>query len=339
MNVEAISEANRIILNAKEILILSHASPDPDTIGSALAMRFALLQRQKDSHIGCIDQVPEICNFLPGADNFVTGDALLELVRTAQHIDLIITVDTAKLYLLGEVYSQNVQWFEEKTIVNIDHHHLSNDKYGRLNLIWEYASNAEVLFDFFRCAKYEITTDIASCLMAGIITDTGRFSTPTVTRHTFQCAGQLLAKGVDLPYVSDQLAEKDDIATALFLGKILSRIHAENDGRIAWVALSQDLLSDQNGSQKLTSKVAAYLRSLESVVVGVAFLELPNGNIKVSMRAKRLDVRSVAAKFGGGGHIEAAGCVITGMNLDNAVASVISEIRQLKPQGVTVFDA
>lgn len=325
-------EAHNLILKSRKILILSHVSPDPDTIGCALALRLALKQfiGKERVFIGCQDRVPEICKFLPSSQDITTGNDLDSFLKVAPSPDLVITVDVANTIQIGEAYNNHLSFFKKVKIINIDHHYLSNTNYGSLNIVLQYSSNAEVVYEFLAGNGYDITIDIATCLMAGIITDTGRFSTPLVNAHTFETAANLIDKGISLPEITTNLVEMETLERAKLWGEILANIMSDITGQIVWVAVPYEKIKDSSHGSKLTSNIATYLRSLDGAKIGIAFLQQGDNTIKVSMRARQLDVRTVATKFGGGGHLEAAGCLLDAMPLENAIKMILSEIEKIE---------
>ena len=182
-----LDEILKEIKKANDIVILTHNNPDGDAIGSSLAVYIALKEAGKNVEV-VIPKMPRIYNFLPCADE-------VKKEASKQNYDLAISLDCATIKLLNGW----ANYFEDaKTRIVIDHHS-TNDMYGDLNYV-ELGSPAcaQVLYVLFNYYNIEITPEIGTCLMTGIITDTGGFQYSAVSKETFEIAAELLGSGVNI---------------------------------------------------------------------------------------------------------------------------------------------
>jgi phosphoesterase RecJ-like protein len=294
--------------------------PDGDVLGSQLGLGLALAGAGRDVGLACRHPVPELFDFLPGAErvaqwNEAQGDP-----------EVVITLDCPEPDRLGGL----LEGFRRPgvVVVNVDHH-ADNRRYGDLNWVQPGASaTGEMVFDLLESLGLPLTADVAVNLYTAIVTDTGSFRYSNTAPSTLRIAARLLEAGVEPAVVGDRLYETRHLSGLHLLGRILQQVEASPDGRIAWVVLdraqmaSPDLLEAED--------FVTYPRSLRTAKVAILFRELPDETprspqgppisqvpqipqIKVSFRAKgEVDVARIAHGFGGGGHRNAAGAVIRG---------------------------
>jgi phosphoesterase RecJ-like protein len=295
---EAIDAAGRIV-------VLSHARPDGDAIGSQVALGLSLAAAGKPVQLVNQDGTPENLTFLPGADR-------VEMPGKQCNADLVIALDTATKVRLGPDCLSVVEGITP--LINIDHHK-SNELYGDLNLIdAESPASGQIIYEFLRDRSLPITPEIAANLFVAISTDTGSFRYPSTTSRTYQIVAELVEAGADVGELSRLCYENYPARRIDLLKDLLSIYKLGCDGRVAsWVLteeLKQGLGIQANDSEGLIDLI----RGIDSVIVAVFFEELPGGRVRVSMRSKSesADVCKICAAFGGGGHTLAAGARIRG---------------------------
>jgi phosphoesterase RecJ-like protein len=208
-------------------------------------------------------------------------------------------------------------------LVNIDHHP-DNQRYGDVNWVDpSAAATGEMVYALLAALPADITPDIATNLFTAIHTDTGSFRYSNVTPGTFRIAAELAAAGAAPAVVSNALYERRPVDALHHLGRALSLVRVSDDGRVAWLALPEGTVPE---SFIEAEELVNYPRSIVSVRVA-CFLREVDGKVKVSLRGKGdVDVQVVAARFGGGGHRNAAGCTILG-SLDEATRQVLAAAR------------
>lgn len=298
---EVIKQAGK----SKKILVVSHVNPEGDAIGSLLGAALALRSIEKDVTAYLEDPVPETFMFLPGADTVV------HKLDPNEVFDATFAVDCGQKNRLGDGF---MALHAPGVIINIDHH-VSNDRFGDINVIAPDASAAgEVIYDFCKAAGIPITRDIAVNLYVAIHTDTGSFRYSCSTPEAFAKAGELVRLGADPWDVSTRVYENYPQQKYVLLGMVLSTLEVfavpgcAGNCRVATLMVTLDMLKKANAQKDLADGFVNYARGIEGVAVGALFRETAPGEYKVSLRSKgSVDVASVSLTFGGGGHSHAAG--------------------------------
>jgi phosphoesterase RecJ-like protein len=224
--------------------------------------------------------------------------------------DAVFVLDCSEIERMGE---EAPRIAGIRRIVNIDHH-ISNDRYGHLTLTDpEASSTGEMIFRLIDGMGIELTRDMAVNLYTAILTDTGAFRYSNTGPKTFAVAGRLLEKGADPAWIAQMVYETFPAVKIRLLGRALSTLEFDWQGRIAAVTVSKKMLEDAGAQWEHTEGFVEFPRSIEGVQVAVFFSEISEGVFKVSLRSKgRFSVEEVAREFGGGGHINAAACRIQG---------------------------
>ena len=304
----AIEKANRV-------LVIAHMDPDGDAIGSLTAVGQALQQLGKRVTLACDDAVPQRFHYLPLAAD------VRRAPNTDIHYDLVIAVDCADESRMGWAYAALPD--PKPTLANIDHH-ITNTRFGAFNIIEPDASStAEILCRFLAEMGATMTRGIADSLLTGIVTDTMGFRTTNVSAATLRAAADLVDCGATIADISLRALHRRPAATAQMWGLGLGRMKLQ-DG-LLWTSISRDELrrAGVEGSPS-SSGLVNFLADVEGVAMGVVLSEMPEGAVRVGMRAvPPYNVAEVAVRLGGGGHALAAGCSLDGP-LDKAEATVVA---------------
>ena len=289
------------INKANSIVILTHENPDGDAVGTALALYNALKQYGKNPDI-IIPEYSKVFEFLPGIDD-------IKKESNVEKYDLAISVDCATIKMLNGF----ANYFESaKMKIDIDHHG-TNTMYGDINFVNPVApACAQILITILDYIGMEITKDIGSCILTGIITDTGGFKSSGVTAETFEFVAWLLNKGVNVSKIYRQVLQVKTKAN-FELHRIASdRIEFLEDGKIAFTYITEEdeqKVGAQNGDHEGIVEVG---RDVEGVEVSI-FVRQTDKGCKVSLRSNDyVNVSDVCLMFGGGGHQKAAGALIQG---------------------------
>lgn len=249
--------------------------------------------------------------------------------------DLIVVVDTADTALLGSVYSDHVDLFTQLPVLNVDHH-ISNTRYGQLQLIDPTAASAtEVLYNWFLSNPDwtpHITPDMATLLLTGLITDTRSFQNPNTTPRSLEVAAELLEKGARQQEIIQHIYKTKPLSTLKIWGRALNRIQMDAVAGIVWSAISREDLQEMGATSKETHGILDELIStIPNADIHVLFTEMEDasGTIKGSMRSSAaIDCSRLAAEcFGGGGHPRASGFRIKGGG--NFQLSVLEGVKKL----------
>jgi len=293
-------------------VVTSHARPDGDGIGSALACGQILRVMGKDAEVVMFDGVPRIYQSLPFADRAIRADA----VPPNDAVVLLECDGTRRAQLAG---------LDECFLINIDHH-ASGRNFGHINWIDpSVMATAELVYRLARLACVPVDGDIATCLYTALMTDTGSFMFEGTNEQTFTVARELVLAGADPAHCARQIYFGHSTAKMRLLGAALSNLHRE--GPLAWIWVTQEQMERFGAREEDCEGLVNYALSMADVQVAIFFRELPDRRYRVSLRSKgSVNVSTVAEHFGGGGHKCASGCSLEGP-LAIAVSRVVDRLR------------
>lgn len=306
------------IKEANSIVILTHETPDGDAIGSALATKIALKQLGKEADV-IIPEYSKCFNFLPEANE-------IKKISENKNYDLAISVDCAdfKRLVSGEEYFETA-----KNTINIDHHS-SNAMFANLNFVNPVSpANCEVLAGMFQYFGLDITQDVGTCLLTGIITDTGGFRYSGVTAETFEFAAELLRKGVNIPEIFKKVLDTKTKANFELTKIICDRMEFLENGKISFTYMNIEDEKKSNAETGDHEGLVEIGRDIDGVEVSIFIREKEGQNgYKVSLRSNDyVNVSDVAMRFGGGGHPKAAGCFIAG-TIQEVKEKIVVELKR-----------
>lgn len=244
-------------------------------------------------------------------------------------VDLIITLDTPELRLLGSLYTEHPSWFTDTEILVIDHH-VSSERYGKINLVDDKApSTGEVLFHLMDSTKQTLTPAMATALLCAVVTDTGSFQHASTTADSFTTASRLMETGGDLQRVVENMYRRKSVATLKLWGRILSNLKQDEARRLVWVAVSLDDFEETGAPEEEASEALNELIvGIPSTDVAVMLYAFPGQPLRGSIRTSpRFNASELAALFGGGGHPPAAGFPLGNQPLEVAEADVIARFK------------
>jgi len=305
--------------------VLSHVRPDGDALGSQLALGLSLKRLGKDVRIWNEEGMLEKYSFLPSANLLTKPPA------DPEDVDVAIALDTAIQNRLGTALPAVRS---AKVWINIDHHP-SNPGYGDLVYINPKApATGQILFELIRSEKLPIDAAIAENLYVAISTDTGSFQYPNTTARTFEMAAELVRAGVDVGRVSQLTYENYPRRRAELLRDLLGTMRFEANDRVASFSLSLATAKKLGVLPEDNEGLIDHLRAIHGVIVAVFFEELADGKVRVSMRSKneKVNVCAICEKFGGGGHVLAAGARIPG-TLAEVEKKILEEVRDVVGRG------
>jgi phosphoesterase RecJ-like protein len=311
----------RVLREKDRFLIACHENPEGDAIGSELALALALRKMGKTATVLNADPVPANLLFLPGAGTVV-------FTEDGSKYDVAVVVDCGSPERTGRV-AQELR--KCPLLVNIDHHRTNGDL-GELALVDPDAAATGLLIHRILSAMgFDIGLDVATNIYVAVLTDTGSFHYGSSSPEAFEVAGEMVRRGVDPWAVAEQVYETQSARRLRLLGRVLDSLDVSADGRVACITtMLEDLREFASGKDALEGFIN-YPRSIVGVEVAVSFREEEGGIFRVSFRSKgRVDVSAVAARFGGGGHHNAAGCTVTGAHAGvkkrvlDALAAVLS---------------
>jgi phosphoesterase RecJ-like protein len=296
-----------VLLQSHRIVITTHVNPDGDGLSSELALYLFLKKLGKDVVIMNRDTGPEMFAFLPGMDDIQVSE------RPPLDADLIVVTDCGGLDRTGLKLSDT----HNPRLVVIDHH-LTNDHTGEINLLDSDASaTGELVYYLLREMEEDglakIDSPIALCLYTSIFTDTGSFRYSNTSSKALDVASKLLAYGINSWDVAEHVYESRSFEVLKLTGLFMKTMGVSRDGKFAWGSVLKEYYQKTGTRDEHTDGFVNYPRSIKGVEVAILFREVNGDSIKISMRSKgKINVAALAEKFDGGGHHNAAGCVIKG---------------------------
>jgi phosphoesterase RecJ-like protein len=297
-------EIGRIVdaIRARHKFVLSsHSRPDGDSIGSQLAMLYALRALGKEAIAINADPAPPPLMAFPGVAD----------IRIAPQVEG--DFDAAIIMECGDLARTGVSGFERFFVVNIDHHP-GNTAYGQIN--WFDATAAacgEMVFDVVKALGVPLSVEIATHVYLAILTDTGSFHYSSISPRTFDICRECLDAGVDPVLVARNVYDSNNMGRLKLFGAVLSAMQIDPTGRIAIVYLDHEMARAAGGTYEDTEGLINLPLTVKEIQAVVFFKQEEGDAYRVSMRSKGpIDIGAVAKEFGGGGHKNAAGCTVSG---------------------------
>lgn len=296
-----LKEIAEFIRQKNRFLIVSHARPDGDSLGTALALAEGLAQLGKGVDVVNADPVPRMYECLPGIEGVIVSRQV-----SSSH-DALIVLECSDLKRTG------IKGLEGLAAVNIDHH-LKNDEFGELNWVDPNAAAVgEMVYLLLDEMGVRISPEIASNLYVALLTDTGSFRFANTTAETFRIAGQLVGAGADPAQLAQSVLMNQPESRLRLLCRVLNSIEFDTSGKLAWLSLTQEMLETTGSSADDSEGMVNYALSVNGVRVCAFFKEEQDQIYRVSLRSRgKEDVSEVARQFGGGGHRNAAGMSLQG---------------------------
>jgi bifunctional oligoribonuclease and PAP phosphatase NrnA len=299
-------------------VLTSHARPDGDAIGSALACCQVLRSMGKQADVVLHDGVPRIYRALPFADQVMQADRVAGNYQAA----IILECDS--------IHRTRLEGLEDRFLISIDHH-VSARPFANVNWIDPHAvATGEMVFRLAREAGTPFSPEIATCLYTALMTDTGSFMFQGTNEHTFALARELVLAGADPSHCARSIYFAHSVAKMRLLGEALR--HLNTEGHVAWTWVTQKQMELCEAKEEDCEGLVNYVLSIGEVEVAAFFRELPDRRFRVSLRSKgKLDVARVAERFGGGGHECASGC-----SLDGPLAQAVRQVLEMLCRGSSV---
>lgn len=288
--------------NGNDFLLISHISPDGDCLGSQIGLALALQKMEKRVAMVNADFVPETYKFLPSSAK------IMAVEEVNFHFSTAIVLDCSDLKRLGSA----AQLLDKcAKVINIDHH-ITNEYFGHYNYVEkEAAATGEIVYQLLEDLSLAIDEDIANALYTALVSDTGGFRHSNTSAACLEKAACLTKKGANPHWIAENIYQNFSLNSLKLLGEVFSQIKLSEDGKIAWVTVLLETLQKTGCTSEQTEGIIAYLLGITGVEVALLLKETGEKKIKVSLRARnKVDVSKIAAAFGGGGHIKAAGCLV-----------------------------
>lgn len=286
-----VKECAEILAQKDNILILTHAHPDGDTLGCGFALCRALLKMGKICSVINSDEIPKKYNYL-----------YKDIAPIKFKQDYVVAVDVATENLLGTLEGQ----------YHIDmciDHHTTNTEYADMLLLEDVPAACQIVFEVIKALGVEIDSKIAGCLYTGLTTDTGCFRYASTTAATYYAAAQLIELGADNGKINRIMFETKSKTYARLERLALDSMRFYEDERVAIITITQEMYKLTGSNEQETEAIAPLTRQIEGVEIGVTIREKPDGTCKASIRTyDSVNAAQFAKEFGGGGHSQAAAC-------------------------------
>lgn len=313
---ELVEAFRREISGATSVLIGTHLNPDGDALGCALGMSYFLAQEGIAHEVVCHHAPPFNLQFLPGVGK-------IRQTPSRKH-DLGIIVDLDSLERLGSLAPN---FAELPRLVVIDHH-VPHEAPGDVRIVDTHApATAVIITRLFELMEVEMTPEMSTCLLTGVVTDTGSFRFRNTTAEALSVAARLVEAGGNINRISEEVFQRKPLSSARLLGYLLERMTLEMDDRLCYGVLDfQDFL--HTGAEDVdTEGFVNELLSIRTVEIAAIFREPKPGRVRVSLRSRGdHDVAAVAREIGGGGHKNAAGCSFEA-EIEEALELVLPRLR------------
>lgn len=298
--------------------ISGHVRPDGDCVGSTLAVYNYIRTYHPEIQVDLyLESIPDVFHFLKNADK-INQDS-----EEDKQFDLFIVLDCGDEGRLGP----NAQYFQNaKRTICIDHH-VSNQSFADSNyIIPDASSTCELVFDLIGSEK--ITKEIAECLYTGIAHDTGVFQYSCTSAKTMNIVGFLMEQGIDYSKIVDDTFYTKTYDQNRIMGLALLKSKLYLDGKVIMTYLTQDEMNEYHCTPKQLDGIVNQIRVTKDTKVAVFLYESEDGSFKASFRVNgEFNVAEIAQYFGGGGHVKAAGCNITG-SIDEVMQRILVEIEK-----------
>lgn len=317
-----IHQIEEVVLASSTVLVVSHVDPDGDALGTQLAFGGYLKALGKQVFMTRDSEIPDKYRMLPGVDQIQLTDSLPDGLK----FDAAVVLECPAMRRIGRA----AQFLTpDVRIINIDHHH-DGTELGEVNWIDPRKSSVgEMVCEYLEGVSFPLTPQIAHALYTAIMTDTGRFRFGSTSPRTFEVAGRLVAAGADPRRACDDVYYSMRPSTLKLVGKVLNDIEFHFDDKVCLLSLSADMIAEAGAEWSESEGLVDHAMFARGVHVGALLKEVHSGLTKVSLRSQDgIDVAAIAARYNGGGHVNAAGCEIP-LSLSEAKQELLEIFEEL----------
>jgi phosphoesterase RecJ-like protein len=317
--------ARAFLAGKRRLWLPLHVSPDGDCLGCSLALAHMLNQHGHECTVVSADPIPAIYSvFVPQARTALDR-MFIGATPPGPPPDAIVALDCSDPARLGAVYTANKALFERLPILNIDHHS-TNLRFGDVNILdtttAAAAEQVAILLDALELPPDEAA---ANWLLLGLVTDTLGFRTSGTTPRSLRIGAALMEAGGTLYPIVEQAFHTRPLSTVLLWSHALTGVRT--DGRTIWVTVSRQMLQESGAKEEELEGLVSWLAGVDTIKVAALLKERGDGT-RVSLRSRPgVNVASIAARFGGGGHPQAAGCTIPALG-EAAERDLLAAIEQ-----------
>lgn len=289
------NKINELVAQSKNVLIVSHRAPDEDAVGSALSLKFALKRQGIESSVFISGYSPKEFKFLPGYN-------LINSKLNNYNFDLVFALD------YGDVRRLAINDLLERskpTVITIDHHIDGGVNHiGDVKILEPISSTSEIIYYYLKESGWLIDRDIATCILTGIIGDTGGFLHSNTSYQTLLAVGELLSRGIRINKIIKQIFSSSILVNRFeVFGQLLSRAEKYPELDLVYLVINNDDFESWHKSD--LENLVSTMNTAEDCRWSLLLVEYDKGKTKGSLRSeeyKGIDVSRIASLFGGGGH-------------------------------------
>ncbi len=316
----ALEQAAVAIAGARAVALACHVSPDGDALGSMLGLHLVL----RAAGVPSIASFSEPFVVAPHYRELAGLDELTKPVDFPAEPELMVTFDSGSIARLGTLEA-SARAARELIVVD---HHVSNDRYGTINVIDPHAAASSVVVrDLVKALGLPLNRDAALCLFAALVCDTGRFQYDSTTPAVFELARELTEFDLPIALLSRTLFEEHRFQYMRLLAAVIARAELVPEQSFVWTSVTQADLAEHDVTMDEVEGLIDVVRRTKEADVSAVLKEDPDGSVRVSLRSQgAVDVCEIAQGFGGGGHRFAAG--FTG---EGPIDTVVERIRAALP--------
>ncbi|MDE6469565.1 MAG: bifunctional oligoribonuclease/PAP phosphatase NrnA [Eubacterium sp.] len=286
-----VKQCAELLAQQDNILILTHAHPDGDTLGCGFALCRALMKMGKICAVENADEIPKKYDYL-----------YEDIVQIKFKPDYVVAVDVATTNLLGELDGK----------YHIDmciDHHSTNTEYADNLLLEDVPAACQLMLEVVKALDVELDDKIANCIYTGLTTDTGCFRYASTTAATYRAAAEMIELGADNGKINRTMFETKTKTYARLERLALDSMRFYEDERVAIITFTQEMYKLTGSNEQETEAIAPLTRQIEGVEIGITIREKADGTCKASIRTfESVNAAELAKAFGGGGHNQAAAC-------------------------------
>lgn len=309
-----------LVRRRERFVLTTHVRPDGDALGSMLALGGVLQRLGKSVQMTVASTVPPRYHFLcpPGRVPRYAAPG-----HSYRSCDAVVVVDTGTWGQLGDFGPLMRELAVEKAVID---HHVTQDDLGATRYVDTSAEAAgRLVYEAIQALGVPLVADEAHALFVALAMDTGWFRHPNTTPATYDLAGRLTAAGANPTAAYEMLFEQNSLARMKLSALVLGRLEVCHGGRTCHTSLLRSDYATTGSVPQDSEDLVNYTRSVKGAEVGLFFMEQPAGGIKVSLRAREVDVSKIAESFGGGGHRLASGATLD-MPIDEARQRVLGAV-------------
>ncbi len=293
------------IKRANNVLIMTHMRPDGDAYGSAMALSCALDNLKIGNRVCVESEIPSNLTFVKGLEKVQK--------KPQGEYDLVVTLDCSDTQRLGALEEELLRAKRNRIdTVNVDHH-ISNPRYAKYNFVQECSANCMHVATLVEYLGAPLDKKTAEYLLLGLLTDSGNFSHDDVTEETLALGSRLVKAGADICYLNYHLFKEQPKQRAALFAKVMGGMRYYHGDRFAAIVVSQEAMKACGADQGMTEGFVDFPLNVDTVEVAASLMEVRKGQYKISLRTKNYaDAHKIAAVYGGGGHVRAAGFMLFG---------------------------